>query len=100
MKLAELLPLNQLVNQVLQLTLRNFHTGGVAGNDDITQGLPRIQEIVEARNPKGRATITEVTGEVVSIEENPAERTKDITIKGETDTRTYTPSNYSTDESC
>ena len=64
-----------------QLTLRNFHTGGVAGNDDITQGLPRIQEIVEARNPKGRATITEVTGEVVSIEENPAERTKDITIK-------------------
>lgn len=73
-----------------QLTLRNFHTGGVAGNDDITQGLPRIQEIVEARNPKGRATITEVTGEVVSIEENPAERTKNITIKGETDTRTYT----------
>ena len=73
-----------------QLTLRNFHTGGVAGNDDITQGLPRIQEIVEARNPKGRATITEVTGEVVSVEENPAERTKDVTIKGETDTRTYT----------
>ena len=73
-----------------QLTLRNFHTGGVAGNDDITQGLPRVQEIVEARNPKGRATITEVTGEVVSIEENPAERTKDVTVKGETDTRTYT----------
>ena len=73
-----------------QLTLRNFHTGGVAGNDDITQGLPRIQEIVEARNPKGRATITEVTGEVESIEENPAERTKDVTVKGETDTRTYT----------
>ena len=73
-----------------QLTLRNFHTGGVAGNDDITQGLPRIQEIVEARNPKGRATITEVTGEVVSVEENPAERTKDVTVKGETDTRTYT----------
>ena len=73
-----------------QLTLRNFHTGGVAGNEDITQGLPRVQEIVEARNPKGRATITEVTGEVVSIEENPAERTKDVTVKGETDTRTYT----------
>ena len=73
-----------------QLTLRNFHTGGVAGNDDITQGLPRVQEIVEARNPKGRATITEVTGKVVSIEENPAERTKDVTVKGETDTRTYT----------
>ena len=73
-----------------QLTLRNFHTGGVAGNEDITQGLPRVQEIVEARNPKGRATITEVTGEVESIEENPAERTKDVTVKGETDTRTYT----------
>ena len=73
-----------------QLTLRNFHTGGVAGNDDITQGLPRVQEIVEARNPKGRATISEVTGEVTSIEENPAERTKDVTVKGETDTRTYT----------
>ena len=73
-----------------QLTLRNFHTGGVAGNDDITQGLPRVQEIVEARNPKGKATISEVTGEVQSIEENPAERTKDITIAGENDTRTYT----------
>ena len=73
-----------------QLTLRNFHTGGVAGNDDITQGLPRVQEIVEARNPKGKATISEVTGEVQSIEENPAERTKDVTIAGENDTRTYT----------
>ena len=73
-----------------QLTLRNFHTGGVAGNDDITQGLPRVQEIVAARNPKGKATISEVTGEVQSIEENPAERTKDITIAGENDTRTYT----------
>ncbi|MBM6754331.1 DNA-directed RNA polymerase subunit beta' [Lactobacillus alvi] len=73
-----------------QLTLRNFHTGGVAGNDDITQGLPRVQEIVEARNPKGKATISEVTGEIESIEENPAEQTKDITVKGENDTRTYT----------
>ncbi|WP_270360145.1 DNA-directed RNA polymerase subunit beta' [Limosilactobacillus mucosae] len=73
-----------------QLTLRNFHTGGVAGNDDITQGLPRVQEIVEARNPKGKATISEVTGEVQPIEENPAERTKDVTIAGENDTRTYT----------
>ena len=72
-----------------QLTMRTFHTGGVAG-DDITQGLPRIQEIFEARNPKGGATITEVTGEVVSIDENAGSRTKDITIKGATDTRTYT----------
>ncbi|WP_041534631.1 DNA-directed RNA polymerase subunit beta' [Pediococcus claussenii] len=73
-----------------QLTMRNFHTGGVAGSEDITQGLPRIQEIVESRNPKGRAEISEVTGTVESIEEDPAERTKDITIKGENDTRTYT----------
>ena len=72
-----------------QLTMRTFHTGGVAG-DDITQGLPRIQEIFEARNPKGVATISEVTGEVVSIDENAASRTKEITIKGVTDTRTYT----------
>lgn len=72
-----------------QLTMRTFHTGGVAGND-ITQGLPRVQEIFEARNPKGRAMITEVTGEVTSIEENPADRTKEVTIQGETDTRTYT----------
>ncbi|HJC03524.1 MAG TPA: DNA-directed RNA polymerase subunit beta' [Candidatus Ligilactobacillus avistercoris] len=71
-----------------QLTMRNFHQGGVAG-DDITQGLPRVEEIFEARNPKGRAIITEVTGVIDAIEENPAERTKTITVKGETDTRTY-----------
>ena len=71
-----------------QLTMRTFHTGGVAG-DDITQGLPRVQEIFEARNPKGRAQITEVTGVVEAIEENPAERTKEVTVKGETDTRVY-----------
>ena len=44
-----------------QLTMRTFHTGGVAG-DDITQGLPRIQEIFEARNPKGSAVISEIDG--------------------------------------
>ncbi|MCE2139032.1 hypothetical protein GRC92_18635, partial [Streptococcus thermophilus] len=55
-----------------------------------TQGLPRVQEIVESRNPKGRAEISEVTGTVELIEENPAERTKEVTVKGETDTRTYT----------
>ena len=71
-----------------QLTMRTFHTGGVAG-DDITQGLPRVQEIFEARNPKGRAVITEVTGEVISIEEKPAEYAKIITVKGATDSREY-----------
>ncbi|CAK8054370.1 DNA-directed RNA polymerase subunit beta' [Eupransor demetentiae] len=73
-----------------QLTMRNFHTGGVAGGNDITQGLPRVQEIVEARIPKGRAEISEVTGKITTIEENPAERTKTVTIEGETDTRSYT----------
>ena len=72
-----------------QLTMRNFHNGGVAGGADITQGLPRVQELFEARNPKGRATISEVTGEVVSVEEDPAEHTRQVTVKGETDTRTY-----------
>lgn len=71
-----------------QLTMRTFHTGGVAG-DDITQGLPRIQEIFEARNPKGRATITEVSGVVTAIEENPSDRSKEVTVTGKTDTRTY-----------
>ena len=66
-----------------QLTMRTFHTGGVAG-DDITQGLPRVQEIFEARNPKGQAVITE------DISEDAATRTKEVTIKGKTDTRTYT----------
>ncbi|WP_225046458.1 DNA-directed RNA polymerase subunit beta' [Lacticaseibacillus kribbianus] len=72
-----------------QLTMRNFHTGGVAGGEDITQGLPRVQEIFEARNPKGLAVISEVDGEITAIDENPAEHTREITVKGETDTRTY-----------
>ncbi len=45
-----------------QLTLRTFHTGGVAGSDDITQGLPRVEELFEARNPKGEAVISEIDG--------------------------------------
>ncbi|MBR1413540.1 MAG: DNA-directed RNA polymerase subunit beta' [Bacilli bacterium] len=53
-----------------QLTMRTFHTGGVAGGDDITQGLPRVEELFEARTPKGKATISEITGTVISIEEN------------------------------
>ncbi|KRL66006.1 DNA-directed RNA polymerase subunit beta [Companilactobacillus versmoldensis DSM 14857 = KCTC 3814] len=72
-----------------QLTMRNFHTGGVAGGDDITQGLPRVQEIVEARNPKGLAVISEVDGTITAIDENPAEHTKEITVEGNIDTRTY-----------
>ncbi len=51
-----------------QLTMRTFHTGGVAG-DDITQGLPRVEELFEARNPKGKATIAEIGGRIASITE-------------------------------
>ena len=47
-----------------QLTLRTFHTGGVAGSDDITQGLPRVEELFEVRNPKGEAVIGEIDGKV------------------------------------
>ena len=48
-----------------QLTMRNFHTGGVATNQDITQGLPRVEELFEARKPKGLAIISEIPGTVV-----------------------------------
>ena len=51
-----------------QLTMRTFHTGGVAGSD-ITQGLPRVQELFEARVPKGEALISEIPGKITKIEE-------------------------------
>ncbi len=69
-----------------QLTMRTFHTGGVAG-DDITQGLPRIQELFEARNPKGQAIITELSGKVTEIREVKDKR--EIEIAGETETKAY-----------
>ena len=52
-----------------QLTMRTFHTGGVAGGDDITQGLHRVEELFEARTPKGKATISEIDGVVSKIED-------------------------------
>jgi DNA-directed RNA polymerase subunit beta' len=52
-----------------QLTMRTFHTGGVASADDITQGLPRVVELFEARSPKGRSPISEAAGRV-TIEES------------------------------
>ena len=52
-----------------QLTMRTFHTGGVAGGEDITQGLPRVEELFEARIPKGKATIAEIDGVVSKIED-------------------------------
>ena len=52
-----------------QLTMRTFHTGGVATGDDITQGLPRVEELFEARIPKWKATISEIDGKVINIED-------------------------------
>ncbi|MEV2867494.1 DNA-directed RNA polymerase subunit beta' [Paenibacillus larvae] len=69
-----------------QLTMRTFHTGGVAG-DDITQGLPRIQELFEARNPKGQAIITEIDGMVKDIRE--AKDRREIEVEGEAESRVY-----------
>jgi DNA-directed RNA polymerase subunit beta' len=69
-----------------QLTMRTFHTGGVAG-DDITQGLPRIQEIFEARNPKGQAVISEIDGRVVDV--NDISEKREVIVQGEIEPRTY-----------
>ncbi len=53
-----------------QLTMRTFHTGGIASTGDITQGLPRVEELFEARKPKGQAIVCEVSGIVSVVEEN------------------------------
>jgi len=61
-----------------QLTMRTFHTGGVASADDITQGLPRVQELFEARTPKGEAPIAEVAGRL-TVDDSEATRKLVIT---------------------
>ena len=63
-----------------QLTMRTFHTGGVAAAADITQGLPRVEELFEARKPKGLAVITEIAGTVEIMEQN---KKREILITGE-----------------
>ena len=68
-----------------QLTMRTFHTGGVAGGD-ITQGLPRVEELFEARKPKGLAVISEIDGKV-SIEE--AKKRKEVTVTSKDNSKTY-----------
>src|SRR5690625_4185970 len=70
-----------------QLTMRTFHTGGVAG-DDITQGLPRIQELFEARVPKGKAVISQIDGTVEAINEDKDKRV--IIVQGEADDYEHT----------
>jgi DNA-directed RNA polymerase subunit beta' len=63
-----------------QLTMRTFHTGGVATADDITQGLPRVEELFEARKPKGLAVISEISG-TVKMDEN--KKKQEITVTNE-----------------
>ena len=63
-----------------QLTMRTFHTGGVAAGGDITQGLPRVQEIFECQPPKGKAVISELDGKIVEIKEVGSSRV--IRIRG------------------
>ena len=73
-----------------QLTMRTFHSGGVAGGEDITQGLPRVEELFEARNPKGKSTIAEITGKVIAVEEESGKY--EIFISNDSDTRAHTTS--------
>ena len=72
-----------------QLTMRTFHSGGVAhgGDADITQGLPRVEELFEARTPKGKATIAEVSGTVIGVEEQNGKY--NITIENEAGIREH-----------
>ena len=77
-----------------QLTMKNFNTGGVAGVEDITQGLPRVQEIFEARNPKGKATISEINGVVTEIIDEGGHYK--IKVKNDVETREHS-TNYGVD---
>ena len=70
-----------------QLTMRTFHTGGVAG-DDITQGLPRVEEIFEARKPKGLAQITEIGGKI-QIRDTKKKREVVVTNEETGESRSY-----------
>ena len=69
-----------------QLTMRTFHSGGVAGAD-ITQGLPRVEELFEARIPKGKATISEIDGVVSKIEESSGKFK--VYVKNDTEVREH-----------
>ena len=71
-----------------QLTMRTFHTGGVAGSD-ITQGLPRVQELFEARKPKGLAVISEIKGKVTSVKVDEKNKST-ITVTNDLESKSYT----------
>lgn len=69
-----------------QLTMRTIHSGGVAGVADITQGLPRVEELFEARKPKGLAIVTEISGKV-KISEDKSK--KEVIVTSKDDSKTY-----------
>ena len=69
-----------------QLTMRTIHSGGVAGVADITQGLPRVEELFEARKPKGVAIITEISGKVSIKDEK---KRKEVVVTSKDDSKTY-----------
>ena len=73
-----------------QLTMRTFHSGGAAhgGDADITQGLPRVEELFEARNPKGKATIAEINGKVTNIEDSNGKWK--VTVTNDVESREHT----------
>lgn len=70
-----------------QLTMRTFHDGGVAGGADITQGLPRIQELFEARNPKAKSIISEIEGNVTNLIDNAGRI--EVVVSNDLETRSY-----------
>ena len=72
-----------------QLTMRTFHTGGIASGEDITQGLPRVEELFEARKPKRDAILTEISGRV-SLGENKKKREVTVTnVDNPSESKTY-----------
>ncbi|MCR4726431.1 MAG: DNA-directed RNA polymerase subunit beta' [Clostridia bacterium] len=71
-----------------QLTMRTFHTGGVASSEDITQGLPRVEELFECRNPKAQAIISDIAGTVTITEKN---KKRTIVVENEQDRKEYVP---------
>jgi len=72
-----------------QLTMRTFHTGGIAGGADITMGLPRVMEIFEARSPQFKALVADVDGKVLSVEDTGKQRIITVEVKDSDEKREY-----------
>jgi len=72
-----------------QLTMRTFHTGGVAGGADITMGLPRVEEIFETRPPQFKALVADVDGKIKSIEEKSKNKIITVIVSGTGEEREY-----------